>query len=255
MTPDCVKLSRALSEAGASSPDGLAEVANVWRQFEPEPNTNREELRDLILHTLDQLARSGLGTPDESTTQFIVSYWSFPLWPLSMREPRATPKDLEGLREERERTVKWIEETEAQRDPAPAISRSKVEELNDAYAAWQSDIDARAARDAEGEDRGLRIRSSADLAQRLRLPSYACLQDMFRELTGKERAALLALGWFAREPVADWRRIYERAIDAEPTWDEKYQISCACYWLDGLDRWEEKPQPFQAGQWYRRKRS
>ena len=186
VTPDCVKLSRALSEAGASSPDGLAEIANVWRQFEPEPDTNREELRDLILHTLNRLARSGLGTPDESTTQFIVSCWSFPLWPLSMREPRATPKDLEGLREERERTVKWIEETEAQRDPAPAISRSKVEELSDAYAARQSDIDARAARDAEGEDRGLRIRSSADLAQRFRLPSYARRQDMFRELTGSD---------------------------------------------------------------------
>ena len=70
---------------------------------------------------------------------------------------------------------------------------------------------------------------------------------MFRDLTGDERAALLALGWFARERVADWQGIHERAVKAEPTTDENYQIGCACYWLAGLERWKEKPRPFQAG--------
>ena len=70
---------------------------------------------------------------------------------------------------------------------------------------------------------------------------------MFRDLTGDEREALLALGWFAREYVADWPRIDERAVKAEPTTDENDQISYACYWLAGLERWEKKPRPFQDG--------
>lgn len=251
VTPDCVKLSRALSEAGAGSPDGLAEIANIWRSFKPVPDTGREELRDLIAHTLDRLTQCGLGIVDEPTMHFIVAHWPFPLWPLTMKDRHATAKELERLREERDLAITLIEETEAKRDPAPAISRSMVEELNDVYSAWKSEVDARASSCAEGGDRTLRIRSSADLKEDSRLPSYARLQEMFRKLNGKERAALLALGWFAREGVADWPRIYERAVKLEPTYDERYQIGCACYWMDGLNRWEEEPQPFRAGRWRR----
>ena len=168
-----------------------------------------------------------------------------------MKEPRPPDGDLEGLRELRQRTIDCIEETEAQRDPAPAISRAKVEELNDAYAAWKRDADAPPGNAAADEDMGLRIRWSADRAKDFELPSWACLQDMFRKLTVKERAALLALGWYARERVSDWPRIYARAVKQESTTGERYQIGCACYWLDGLDRWEEKPQQFQAGRWRR----
>ena len=244
-TPDSVSLAQALAQAGASSPEGLAEIADIWRQFVPEPNMHREDLHDLIVHTLDRLAHSGYAL-DEPTMGFIVSRWPFPLWPLTMKEPRPPDGDLEELREVRQRAIEWIEETEAKRDPAPAISRPKVEELNDAYAAWKRDADARAADRTENEDTGLHIRFRPASAN-FDLPSYARLQGMFRELTGKERAALLALGWFAREQVADWPRNYESAIKAEPRTDERYQIGCACYWLDGLDRWEEKPQQFQAG--------
>lgn len=147
-TSDCVTLVRFLFRAGALSADGLAEIADVWRDFAPEPHTDREELRDLIVETLDRLARR-CGAVEEEAARFIVSHWPYPLWPLSIREPRRDNGDLDGLREEREHTVNWIEKTEARRDPVPAISRSKVEKLNDAYLAWQGDVDAHAVGNAE----------------------------------------------------------------------------------------------------------
>lgn len=254
VTSDCVMLVQSLSRAGAVSASGLAEIAHVWRDFVPEPDSDREELRHLIAETLNRLAQR-CGVLDESDARFIALHWPYPLWPLTIREPRPGDGDLDGLRKERELTIEWITETEARRDPAPAISRSKVEKLNDAYTAWRSDVDARETGKAENQQNRFVFRPAKDSAEYFRLPSYVDLQDMFRDLTGDERAALLALGWFAREHVADWARIHEHAVKAEPTTDENYQISCACYWLAGLERWEEKPRPFQAGRLRRRLRS
>ena len=243
LTSDCVMLIQSLSRAGAISAAGLAEIADVWRGFAPEAHTDREELRDLIVETLDRLEWR-CGALDEADARFVVWHWPFPLWPLTIREPRRDDGDLDGLREERKLTIEWMKETEARRDPELAISRSKVEQLNDAFTAWQSDVDARQARQTESKRNGFVYRPAQDFSE---LPSYVALQDMFRDLTGDERAALLALGWFAWERLADWPRIHERAVKQEPTTDENYQISCACYWLAGLERWEEKPRPFEAG--------
>ena len=252
-TSDCVTLVQSLSRAGAVSAGGLAEIADVWRDFAPGSNTDRGDLHDLIAETLDRLARH-CGAVEDAVARLIVRHWPFPLWPLTIREPHLHDGDLDGLREERELIMEWITETEARRNPAPAILRSKVEKLNDAYTAWKSDFDAREARQDESQHNKFRFRSSADFAEHFRLPSYVALREMFRDLTGDERAALLALGWFARERVADWPRIHERAVKAEPTTNEDYQIGCACYWLAGLERWEEKPRPFEAGRLRRRMR-
>ena len=216
----------------------------------PEPDTDREDLRDVIVHTLGRLAHRG-HVADETTAKIITWHWPFPLWPLAIPEPSRVPDNRDGLREVRRRTIEWMDETEAKRDPPPAISRLKVEELSDACAVWKSDADACTGRGGENEESGMQVRHSADYAKAFELPSYARLKSMFRELNGKERAALLALGFYARERVADWPKIYERAVREEPTTDERYQISCACYWMDGLDRWEEKPQRFQPGRWRR----
>ena len=105
---DCVTLVRSLFEAGALSTSGLAEIADVWRSFAPVPNTDRGELRRLIVETLDRLALRSSAI-EEETTRFIISHWPFPLWPLTMKEPRADDGDLDGLREERKRAVEWIE--------------------------------------------------------------------------------------------------------------------------------------------------
>lgn len=247
-TPDCVRLSRALLDAGVSSPEGLAVIADHWRKFDPRPDADRGELWNLIDHTLNCLTQHGVGKLDEATIQLIVTHWSFPMWPLTMREPHTKAETLQLLREERDLAIKRINETDEKRDPPPAISRAKVEQLNEAYDTWQRDVDARIACNTENKSTGLRIRSSADIEEDYRLPSYARLKDLFSQLTGKERAALLALAWYTRERVADWPRIYESATKREPTCNENYQIGCACDWLAGLNRWEKKPQPFQAGQ-------
>ena len=134
------------------------------------------------------------------------------MWSLEMKEPRLPERDLEQrLREDRQRRIEWIEETESKRDPEPAICRSRVEELNAAYVEWRCEVDARApSRTMEGN--GVAIRSSKDIAKDWELPSYRHLQGMFRGLTDNERTALLALGWFAKQTVADWPGIHERAV-------------------------------------------
>ena len=249
-TPDCVKLSQALSEAGAGSVDGLAAIASIWRDFEPEAPPDREELYDLITLTLDRLGEGELNSTDESSKSFIVTHWPFPLWPLTMKEPRKEPGDLKTLREERARTIEWIKETEAQRSPPPVIPRSKVEALSEAYAAWTREVDAGGGGRSTSVG-GLRIRSGADISKDFELPSYKRLQEMYRKLTEEERASLLALAWFTRDAVADWPRVYAQAKKRVGPPDDGYDIGLGGDWLAGLDRWEKSPQPFEAGRWNR----
>lgn len=251
-TPDSIKLSRALSDAGAKSPNGLSIIADVWRGFKPEPDSDREELRQLIAHTLGRLETCGSGVSYESTSNIIVSDWSFPLWSLTIEEPRAKPQELEALREERVQTIKWIEKTEERRHPPPAISGSKVKLLGDAHASWSREADARIAASANDVEGGFHWRSSADIAKDFELPSHVRLRKLFQELTDEERAALLALGWFARERVADWPKIYERARRYASTADDDYQLGYGSYWLAGLERWNDEPRPFEAGRVRRR---
>ena len=238
-TPDCVTLGQTLSEAGAGSADGLAEIASIWRGFEPAPETDRKQLRGLIGYTLERLAEVGLYSADEVSKGLIVASWPFPMWPLTMKEPQGKQRDLVELREERARTVEWIEETEANRNPPPEISRSKVEAASAAYSAWMIDVD----------ERGLGSGSGSKLVKRFELPSHKRLQEMFREMTEEERAALLALAWFGRESgVGDWPRNYARAKEMVGAPDDGYDIGLGSYWLAGLDRWEAEPRPFKAGQ-------
>ena len=246
-TPDCIKLSWALSKVGASSPDGLAEIASIWRDYEPEPETDRGDLRSLITYTLMQLAERGLGTSDEAISRFIVSSWPFPLWSVTIKEPRLND-DVTKLRKEREHTIRWIEETEAERKPPPAISRSKVETLHNAYARWERErVELAARTKVDGESR-LRIHSSEEMAKWFELPSCVRLEELFRALNEEERTALLALGWYARETVADWPKIYENAKQRVSTLGENYQIGLAHYWLAGLERLEGEPRRFRAGE-------
>ena len=246
-TPDCTKLSWALSKAGASSPDGLAEIATIWREYEPEPEADRGDLRSLITYTLMQLAERGFGTEDEAISRFIVSSWPFPLWSVTIKEPRVN-NELMELREQRAHTIKWIEETEAERKPPPAISRSKVETLHSVYVRWERERVELVDRTRPGGDNHLRFHSSEEMDKWFELPSCVRLEELFRELNIEERTALLALGWYARETVADWPKIYETAKQRMSTLGENYQIGLAHYWFAGLKRWEEKLRRFRAGE-------
>lgn len=249
-TPDCVQLSHALSVAGAGSACGLSIIADVWRGFKPEPETDRSELWGLITHTLEQLASTGASAEYRLASNFIVSHWSFPLWPLTIKEPRATADGLEELRQERALTIEWIDATNAKRHPPPAVSRSKVEALRNAYAVWKREVNAQNPNRFRDEEGRVRFVSSSELARDFELPSYKRLEEMFGGLTAEERAGLLALGWYAKERFADWSRTYERAIASVPRLDTRYQIGYVSYWLAGLRRWEKPPQPFHAGQRY-----
>ena len=245
-TPKCVALSHALSELGAKSPSGLSAIAQVWRGFEPEPGTDRGEIHNLNRRTLEELERCSGTTRDERAEQFITRVWSFPLWSLEIREPRGKRGVPMELLEERKRTIEWIEETEAKRDPPPAINRTKVEELSNAYAAWSSDVDAIVRKTAPKS--GFHFRSTEEIGRDFEQPSYARVEQLFRALTETEKAALLALGWFDKERVgAHWTRIHARATSAVSTLDEDYHLSMGGHWLGGLERWEQKPKPFTSG--------
>ena len=250
-TPDCVKLVQDLLTVGAGSAKGLAVVADLWRDFQPEPECTRKQLRERTRQTLGRLADRGLSCGDASAAERIVRHWQFPMWSIPMREFHGQSGDLSKLREQRRQTIRRIEEIEAVRDPAPAILREKVEALSEAHRAWQRDVDRRARQTAPAPGaRGLRIRSGADLDADFSLSSYRRVAELWRALTEKERMSLLALAWFTRGPIADWARTYRQAMDGATTRDEHYHIGQGHHWLAGLDRWEESPKPFEAGRWY-----
>ncbi len=234
---NCVTLVRFLFETGAFSADGLAEIADVWKDFEPIPDTDRGELQQLIVETLHRLARRS-GAIDKETEHLIISHWPFPLWPLTMKEPRLGNLDLDRLREERKLTLEWIEVAEMKRYPPPAVSRAKVEEISEAYAAWQSDVEALEAGPGGSDESGFQFRPLADSAKEFDLASYGRVKRKLAALNDEERAALVALGWFARDRVANWPWHYEHAIKMIPTLSEFDQIHLRSHWLSGLDRWE-----------------
>ena len=252
MSPDCVELSRALSKVGAGSPDGLSIIADLWREFEPAPETNQEELRELISHTLERLTSFGEENENQSVVEFIVSHWTFPLRGLEDMEPLTQAGNLETLRRERKSMIEWMNKIDAKRHPPPAISPRKVEALSDAYVAWRREVDAQDIDRNRDNDGRLRFRSSSELEKNFELQSYMRVKEMFCELIKEERVALLALAWYGRERGAtDWPKFYERANDRVASLGDRYQIGCGNNWLNGLRRWETKPQPFKAGQWYR----
>lgn len=247
--PDAVDLVQALVKVGAVSPDGLAVIADVWRKFEPNVKTNRAEVSNIIEDTLEKLAKLGGGIKYREASNFIVRHWPFPMWSLQYMGYNDKPQNMPSpgkLRQMREHRVKLIEAIEEKRDPPPAISRLKVEKLSDAYWTWRREVDAQDGN--RDEERGMRVRSAADLVKDFELPSYKRLVRMFQDLTEDERMALLALGWYGWQGGGDWSAIYKRAINEISTLDDGYQIGYGWYWLAGLERWEEQPQPFMAGQ-------
>ena len=253
-SPESVELCRAFCEAGAKSMEGLAVIADAWRGFVPETDTGREDLPERIANMLTTLEKRGFRATDGAANA-ILSNWSFPLWPFDLtKEPKAmTPKEL---REHRRLTIAWIEEMESRRDPPPAIDRTKVEAMSRAYANWQDECDRGDADLAKSAGSAIRVRTSDEWAKRHDLESYRRLRAMFEELDQEERAALLALAWYAQErPPADWPATYERARGSLASMSTTYQIGQGWNWLAGLRRWEEKPAPFSAGSLYRPDRS
>lgn len=254
-TPDSVHVACAVCQIGASTPKGLAIIADIWREFEPTSETSIEDLEHLKVFTLKRLVEEGVCAYTDFGSQ-LVEDWPYPLWPLKMlARLRKERESLEDLHRARMNHILWIQETEAKKDPPPVISRDKVEALNNAYRQWDEEKEKK-WNDAHPESKDQKLRvlslSEIEIQNDYGLPSFKRLKKLFQQLTENERADLLALAWFTREKIADWPAVREYAYTRIGTADDNYQIGLASCWLAGFDRWAEKPRSFQPGQWYRR---
>ena len=242
-TPASVNVARAICNVGAGTPKGLAIIADIWRGFEPTPKTSDECLKRLKVRTLERLNEEGLYVSEDSNEQLIIANWSFPLWSLTIRLDKG---NLKELRSDREDYIRWIEETEAKRDPPPVIPRDKVEALSDAYRKWETERDEKGMiTDPDSKIKKFRIGFDS-----YKLLSFKKLERIFQELTEQERIDLLALAWFTRDRIANWPNVYERARTMVEVLNYKYQIGLGNDWLMGLERWEAKPSGFQPGRFY-----
>lgn len=256
-TPASVSVAYDIFQIGASTPQGLAIIADIWREFEPTSETSLEDLMHLKVSTLERLIEEDLCSTANLDRQ-LVEDWPYPLWPLKMltklHKERESLEDLHRTRTDR---IRCILETEAKKDPPPVISRDKVEALDNAYRKWKEEREKK-WNDTHPESKNQKPRVISPLEilamqSDYDLPSFNSLKKMFQQLTEHERTDLLALAWFTRDRIADWPAVYEYARTMIGTSDQNYQIGLARDWLAGFNRWEEKPRSFQPGKWYQRR--
>ena len=99
-TPAVITLVRALHQAGATTPDGLAVIAEVWRPVEVDAEMGRSELLELNCRTTEILKDSDVlaSAPPKVDEDIIQNKWIFPLWSLDLRRCKVKK---ETLREDR----------------------------------------------------------------------------------------------------------------------------------------------------------
>ncbi|MCY4514709.1 MAG: hypothetical protein OXC69_06225 [Candidatus Tectomicrobia bacterium] len=243
-------LARALADAGAASPDGLAVIETEWREFVPLPDTDHSVVQEIIERMLNNLIRIGTATDDQTSMNFIYSHWTFPLWPLDLSYDSSYPS-MDDLRDARTKYIRRLQHTAAQRDPPPAISRETVEAMDKAYVAWHQDTveyDRKAFPHRQGP--GPHFRCSSEFAAWNRLPSYARLKAKLGELDTDARIALLALAYFSRDRVPNWPQAFKHATKMAGHLDDDYQVGLGSHWRSGLDRWEAGPPLFHVGRFF-----
>ena len=245
-SPNTLTLVRALADAGASSPDGLAIIADVWRDFAPTTGTDRTDVQNLIERMLNDLIRRGIATGDQTSMNFIYSHWSFPLWPLDLSLD-SDCASVDELRKGREKFIRQWEATAAERNPPPIITRETVEDMHKAYVAWDQKAKERDQQMYPHRQRG-GARPLTEFAARYDVPSYPHLKAKLGELHTDERTALLALANFARARTPNWPNEIKHATRTIGTLSDAYQVSLGKFWLPGLERWEAKPPQFRVGE-------
>ena len=229
-----------------NSPAGLRAIGRIWREFKPDLDTDRAELCELIDCTLKELRLLTTERKNSDAENFVKIHWSFPLWSLKIKEPQPQSANLKELLKRRRRIIDIIQKTESKRVPPPKITQRKVEKLSNAYAMWYREVDSLAR--ANAPKKGLHFRSGKEMEMDCQLPSFRKVLRMFEKLTEAEKAALLALGWYDKEPMgADWPRIYRRARDEVSTISTNYQVHLGRHWLGGFMRLKEDPQPYTPG--------
>ena len=241
--PDSVKVSHAVFEIGATTPRGLAVVADVWRDFEPQPQTTKTELCERSNDMLQLLIDNGVfSVKNLRSAQSILYSWPFPLWPIDLTaEPQDPPQELRRLRCKRTELIKRRSETERRRDPPPVITRDKVERLSEAYTEFNEERETLIYSHPRNTKNGVRIIREGLYEQVYALDSYRRLERMFRNLTLDERVDLAALTRFGEDALADWP-YYHKHAHTTPGADCRYEIELGNGWLKGLERWESDPE-------------
>lgn len=92
-----VELVGALSRAGMSDARGLQVVAEVWRDFQPVPDTHWQENVELTRATLEQLPAEVVSADlTDGDVRRIMQSWTFPLHSVDLK---MSEEDVEQLRQ------------------------------------------------------------------------------------------------------------------------------------------------------------
>ncbi len=240
-TPPCLVVAHALHRVGVTTPEGLAIVADLWRGFEPQPQTTGQELRE---RNYDSLVRVSEARPnrdvDSEDARTVCHHWPFPLWPLDLYGLEPTSADLADLRLQRDEHIKWLLKRESERDPPPLVSREKVEELTRAHSDYKLEWERLIETLPGNRDSGLRIVSGS--VRSYGLESYERLRRMVRNLEVEELMDLAALGWFGKHPQYGWAYCHRHARRMISDRSIGYVCGLGQHWMTGLERWEGPPQ-------------
>ena len=238
-TPTCLVVARALHRVGMTTPEGLAVVADLWRGFQPQPQTTCQEL---LARNFDSLVRVSEARQnrevDPEDARSVCHHWPFPLWPLDLRQSKGPTKA--DLRRQRAARIKWRLERESERDPPPSITRSKVEALSRAYTDYRAEADQLIASLPGHRNGGLRIIPAGFATNKVE--SYQRLRRMVSDLDLEELMDLAALGWFGRQPESGWTHCHQHARRIVSDASVDYICGLGEHWMTGLERWERPPQ-------------
>ncbi len=239
--PTPLLVGRALERAGITSTEGLGVVAELWRSFEPNSRTGSHELFELKQQTL---ALAAANRPDQSLDQedarMIFDYWAFPMWPLDLTPSKELSVD--DLRRHRAEQIKWFTKRNAERNPQPVITRSKLAGLfqghDDSTSKPVRQVEAQRRCEEKAEEKALQGGSTPEDDDQLKRRVLDLSYDEIIDLT--------ALGLFGARREMGWVECREQAQDIHSSVDRfGSRIDWVCsyrrYWVRGLDRWEQPP--------------
>ena len=237
--PASLVVARALHRLGMTTPEGLAVVADLWRGFEPQPETTRQEL---LGRNFDSLVRVSEARPnqeiDPEDARSVCHHWPFPLWPLNLKPSKGPTKAV--LRRQRAEQIKWRLKRDSERDPPPLIARDQVAALSRAYADFRAEEEELIASLPGSENGGLRIIPAGFSTNNVE--SYQRLRRMVSDLSLEELMDLAALGWFGRQSESGWAHCHQHSRRIISEASIGYVCGLGQHWMKGLERWEGPPQ-------------
>lgn len=250
--PRAIATVEALYRLGTGSEDGVNVIREEWQDYDPELSSNSDDHRARIVRTLKRLSRDNDGPEVHDAVTVIVENWPFPMWSLDLS--KESKVDLAELRQSRRDLIAQFEQVASVREPELNVTAGLIDELASAYEAAEKDRDrledeqAR-SEEAEREREGTRSRSKLRIRRIsvVESPLFVALKERLQQLTEEERADLVALAWFTRDPVANWARVRGRAAEMIQGMDYTYQVGLGNAWREGYGRWKSASEKFEAG--------